>query len=123
MNDDVDSQLAIIQAGVWDEAVFTTYALSLTFFESCLLPALRHARCEKATIFADVDGYRSTLMERRSVSAGREYLVVPVQVERGIFHPKCTYLYGKERDALLIGSGNLTFCVFHVIVTGDFTKA
>lgn len=109
MGEELDSQLAVIQSGEWQEAVFTTYALSLTFFESCLLPALRHARCEKATILTDTDGYRSSLMERRSASAGREYAVVPVQVGNGIFHPKCTYLYGEQRDALLIGSGNLTF--------------
>lgn len=109
LSEELDSQLAVIESGEWREAVFTTYALSLTFFESCLLPALRRARCEKATIFTDVDGYRSSLMERRSASAGREYLVVPVEVGSGIFHPKCTYLVGDKKDALLIGSGNLTF--------------
>jgi len=109
VENELDSQLAVIQAGQWQEAVFTTYALSLTFFESCLLPALRKARCEKATIFTDIDGYRSSLMERRSASAGREYAVVPVQVGTGIFHPKCTYLFGEAFDALLVGSGNVTF--------------
>jgi hypothetical protein len=109
MSEELDSQLSVIRAGQWQEVVFTTYALSLTFFESCLLPALRHARCEKATIFVDLDGYRASLMERRSASAGREYAVVPIQVVGGIFHPKCSYFYGDERDALLIGSGNLTF--------------
>ena len=93
----------------WKRAFFTTYALSLTFFESYLFPQLRKAGCERVTIFVDSDGYRASLMELRSRAIGQEYSVIPIQCAHGIFHPKITYLWGEEEDLLLIGSGNLTF--------------
>lgn len=94
----------------WQRALFTTYALSLAFFESYLLPHLRRTQCAHVTVLADVDGYRSSLMERRSQSVGQEYALVPVRSSaNGIFHPKVTYLWGEDRDVLLVGSGNLTF--------------
>jgi hypothetical protein len=111
--DTARAQIDVIGCGErWQRALFTTYALSLAFFESYLLPRLRAAQCEHVTILTDVDGYRSSLMERRSQSVGQEYAIVPVQARprhHGIFHPKLTYLWGEARDVLLVGSGNLTF--------------
>lgn len=111
--DTAHAQIDVIGCGErWQRALFTTYALSLAFFESYLLPRLRTAHCEHVTILADVDGYRSSLMERRSQSVGQEYAIAPVQARpphHGIFHPKLTYLWGEARDVLLVGSGNLTF--------------
>jgi hypothetical protein len=105
------SQVDVIAVeGRWQRALFTTYALSLAFFESYLLPHLRRTQCAHVTVLADVDGYRSSLMERRSQSVGQEYALVPVRAKgHGIFHPKVTYLWGESRDVLLVGSGNLTF--------------
>ena len=104
------SQLDFIASGrTWERAYFTTYALSLTFFESYLLPALRKSGCERVTVFVDVDGYRASLMELKSRGVGREYSVIPIRSATGIFHPKITYLWGEEGDILLVGSGNLTF--------------
>ena len=49
-------------------------------------------------------------MEMKSRSIGQEYALIPVECSaNGIFHPKITYLWGKESDLLLVGSGNLTF--------------
>ncbi len=103
------SQLEFISERRWEKALFTTYALSLTFFETYLLPALRKAGCEEITILVDVDGYRSTLMEQRSRHVGQEYSLIPVDVKHGIFHPKTTYLWSPEGDLLMVGSGNVTF--------------
>ena len=104
------SQLDFISSGrAWDRAYFTTYALSLTFFESYLLPSLRKAGCERVTVFVDVDGYRASLMELKSRSVGQEYSLIPIRSTTGIFHPKITYLWGEKEDLLLVGSGNLTF--------------
>ena len=47
-------------------------------------------------------------MERQSLAAGQDYLVVPVSKSAGIFHPKCIYLVGESEDVLLV-DGNLTF--------------
>lgn len=103
------SQLDFIAGRRWERALFTTYALSLTFFETYLLPQLRKAGCEQIFIMVDVDGYRGSLMELKSRHVGQEYSLIPVQCKSGIFHPKVTYLWGAEGDLLMVGSGNLTF--------------
>ena len=99
----------IIAEGNWEQALFTTYALSLTFFESVVLRRLRAAGCREIWILADAEGYRASLMERRSSRVGQEYRLLPVALPRGVFHPKCSYLSGPDGDLLLVGSGNLTF--------------
>ena len=93
----------------WRKALFSTYAMSLTFFETILLPQLRASECENIFVLLDSQGYNNSLIERRSNSAGKEYVLIPVQMKNsGIFHPKLTYLWGDE-DILMVGSGNLTF--------------
>ena len=104
------SQVDFISSGrTWQRAYFTTYALSLTFFESYLLPQLRRAGCERVIVFVDSNGYHASLMELKSQAVGREYSLIPIRPARGIFHPKITYLWGGDGDILLVGSGNLTF--------------
>lgn len=95
----------------WTGALFTTFTLSLTFFETQLLPALRKCGCDSVTVLVDAVGYRDSLMEQRALAVGREYVVVPVQLRTaGIFHPKLVYLQAKQLidDILMVGSGNLT---------------
>jgi hypothetical protein len=100
----------IIANGKWDHALFTTYALSLTFFETHILKAgLIRNGCQTVWVVADVDGYHQTLTERQSARVGQEYHLVPVALPNGVFHPKCIYLSGPNGDMLLVGSGNLTF--------------
>ena len=93
----------------WEKALFTTYALSLTFFESIVLRALREVECREIWVIADAEGYRSSLMERGSHGVGYEYHLVPIGLRNGVFHPKCCYFVGADSDVLAIGSGNLTF--------------
>jgi hypothetical protein len=93
----------------WDTALFTTYALSLSFFESVILHRLREAGCRDIWVLADADGYRASLAERRSAGVGREYRLIPIGLPHGVFHPKCVFLSGSEGSLLLVGSGNLTF--------------
>ena len=100
---------AIIRTRRWQHALFTTYTLSLTFFESIVLRALQSQECADIWVVADADGYRGSLMERRSGRVGQEYRLVPVALPRGVFHAKCAYFSGPDGDLLLVGSGNLTF--------------
>ncbi|MEG3662160.1 hypothetical protein [Celeribacter halophilus] len=98
-----------LEAGQWKHALFTTYALSLSYFESEVLRPLIQAGCDDIWLVADAQGYRASLLERRSMRVGQEYRLVPVGLPNGVFHPKCIYLSSPEQDVLLIGSGNLTF--------------
>jgi hypothetical protein len=104
-----DSLGEVLKAGRWERALFTTYSLSLTFFESIILRALREAECSEIWVVADADGYRSSLMERGSSGVGHEYRLVPIGLRNGVFHAKCCYLAGPDGDLLLVGSGSLTF--------------
>lgn len=103
------SVLDVIDGGKWERALFTTYALSLSFFESILLRSLRRVGCQETWVITDVQGYRDSLIERRSQGVGQEFRLVPVSLKEGVFHPKCIYLAGGTFDVLLVGSGNLTF--------------
>ena len=99
----------ILSARRWQSALFTTYAFSISFFESVVFRALTHrSPCEEICVIVDTDGYSSSLMERGATRVGRDYTLVPV-LAPGVFHPKCTYLSGLDGDLLLVGSGNLTF--------------
>jgi hypothetical protein len=99
----------LISQQPWERALFGTFALSLTFFESMLLRELRKSGCKEIVIVTDINGYRQSLMERRSRAIGQEYRLIPVSLPKGIFHPKFCYLQGERNDLLAIGSGNLTF--------------
>ena len=104
-----ESLAEVLQTRAWNRALFTTYSLSLTFFESVILRLLRQSGCREIWVVADAQGYQSSLMERRSHGVGHEYRLVPLALPHGVFHPKCCYLEGTEGDLLAVGSGNLTF--------------
>lgn len=102
------SQLDLIRSHPWRRVAFTTYALSLAFFEAVVLDALLRGRGRHALILADVEGVRASLGELGARGAGRDYGVEPVAVSHGVFHPKITVLSGEDCH-LMVGSGNLTF--------------
>lgn len=99
----------IINSRRWHDALFTTFPLSLSYFESMLLGDLRRQDCSNIWIVTDQFGYKNALSERQSRHVGQDYRVVPVKLENGVFHPKVIYLSSDEGDVLVVGSGNLTF--------------
>jgi len=109
MDDASPSISEILQRSAWKHALFTTYTLSLSYFESEILPSLIRGGCSDIWLIADAEGYRSSLLERRSMRVGHEYRLIPVALPDGVFHAKSIYLSGDEGDLLLVGSGNVTF--------------
>ena len=105
----VPAPIELLGGEPWTSAFFTTYALSLTFFEAVVLRELRRVGCEEIWIFVDADGYRTSLAERRAFRVGQEYRVIPIAMPKGVFHPKCTFLASAKTELLLVGSGNITF--------------
>lgn len=99
----------LVQARPWRKAVFTTYALSLSFFESVVLDGLVRGRTAETLILADAEGVRAGLSEQGAQRAGRDYELEPVVVDRGVFHPKISVFADKDDGHLIVGSGNLTF--------------
>lgn len=100
----------LIAASSWTRAAFTTYALSLSFFEAVILDALVRGRAGGALILSDPEGIRAALSEEGARRVGRDYEIAPVvRKGPGIFHPKVSVLAQKDDAHLLVGSGNLTF--------------
>ena len=101
----------LIEGGKWKRALFTSFTLSLTYFESYLLPRLRRCGCRTIDIYVDAMGHRDSLIEQHSSGAGRDYTPVPVAFRGGIFHPKLIHLWAEEGilDYLIVSSGNLTY--------------
>ena len=98
-----------LSAARWKHALFTTYVLSLSYFESEVLRPLLQQGCDDVWLVCDARGYRSSLLERRSMRVGQEYRIVPVALPNGVFHPKCIHLVSDVEQVLLVGSGNVTF--------------
>ena len=105
----VFSPLHLIRAHEWSHSFFTTYALSLAFFEGVVLDALIRQNVEHTVVLADVAGVRAALAEYGSRCAGRAYEIEPVAVDHGCFHPKLMALTSKTEGHLVVGSNNLTF--------------
>jgi hypothetical protein len=100
----------IVSSRRWDHVLFTTYSLSLSFFEAHLLrTGLKKNGCGDIWVVVDADGYSDSLAEKQATSVGQDYHLVPVALPSGVFHPKCVYLSGPDGDVLVVGSGNLTF--------------
>lgn len=57
------SALDLIQAHRWSNAFFTTYALSLSFFEAVVLDGLVRQNVERTLILADVTGVSAAVAE------------------------------------------------------------
>lgn len=101
--------LDLVSADAWHRVTFTTYALSLSFFEAIVLDRLIRGGGRQAVILADVEGVRASLGEQGAQRVGKDYEVEPVAVTSGVFHPKVCVFAGREDCHLLVGSGNLTF--------------
>lgn len=106
-------------------AVFTTFTLSLTFFETYLLRSLERAGCRDVVVLADPIGVADAAHERLARGPGVAYALEPVRLPGGAFHPKIAVLWSGERILLAVGSGNLTFSgmlrnieVWDVLVSG-----
>ena len=93
----------------WRQAAFTTYSLSLSFFEAVVLDALVRGGGPRPLILSDVAGVQAALMEQGARRAGRDYQVEPISVTGGVFHAKISAFTTDDDCHLLIGSGNLTF--------------
>jgi len=86
----------------------TTYTISVAFFESVVFPSLDRSKLRKCLLLCDRIGFQRATSEAIALRAAtREYMVAAVPTASR-FHPKVWLLLGKERLALLVGSGNLT---------------
>lgn len=107
-------------------AVFTTFTLSLTWFETHLLRALERQGGRRIAVLADPMGVQQSLKEGLAAGPGLRYALEPVSMPSGFFHPKVALVWGPERIVLAVGSGNLTMTgmqrnaeLWEVLVAGE----
>ena len=101
--------IELVTAAPWRRVAFTTYALSLSFFEAVVLDAMIRGGARNAIIFADPVGIQTALSVHGARRVGREYDVEPVACLTGAFHPKIGVFSNDDDCHVTIGSGNLTF--------------
>lgn len=101
--------IGLLAAHPWQRVTCTTFSLSLSFFEAIILDGLVRGKSSDAVILSDVHGVRASLAERGAQRVGKDYLLEPVEVSGGVFHPKVTVLSSSTECHILVGSGNLTF--------------
>src|SRR3954470_8638463 len=87
------SPYEILASEKWHSALFTTFSVSLSFFEAVPLHALRARGARSIGILTDIVGYRASLSEAGVADAGRTYDLVPLRLSTGFFfHPKIMLL-------------------------------
>lgn len=101
--------LNLVDAAPWRETVFTTYSLSLSFFEAVVLDRLVRGGGRNALILSDPEGVRAGLSEQGARRIGRDYELEPISCSTGVFHAKVNAFFHETDCHLLVGSGNLTF--------------
>lgn len=93
----------------WTSALFTTYSLSLSFLEAVPLAAVSKT-FKNLKVLTDLQGYLSSLSDVGAISVGRDYDLVPIKVDGGVFHPKISLLADESGNVrATVGSGNLSF--------------
>jgi len=94
-------------------ALFTTYTLSLAWFEAYMLRSLERSGATRILVLADPTGVNGTLSEGLVTGPGIRYDLEPVDAPNGAFHSKIALLWSRERLLLAVGSGNLTYAGMH----------
>ena len=101
--------LDLAKSAPWNSVLFTTYSLSLSFFEAVVIDALIRGGARNPTILSDPEGVRAGLSELGARLVGRDYELLPVERIGGVFHPKLSVFLNDSDAHLLVGSGNVTF--------------
>ena len=89
-------------------AIFTTFTLSLAWFEVYLLRHLERNGARRIAVLADPTGIQHSLREGLACGPGLRYALEPVRLPHGFFHPKVAIVWGRGKAAIAVGSGNLT---------------
>lgn len=90
-------------------ALFTSFAFSIAWFESVVLPALRAVGCEQIDLLVDARDASVSTEEAASLYAGKTYRIIPIYFAgTAVFHPKLSYFETEHNDCLVVSSANLT---------------
>lgn len=90
-------------------AFLATYQFDPVFFERVLLRTRPFKTARRILVLVDHREWTKTLVNRLPVSlVNTRYLVVPILVPKGVFHPKLFTFLSEDSATLICGSCNLT---------------
>lgn len=104
--------VASLLSGMPAELVLmSTYNFEPDFFERRILRSATLAKARRIAILMDADQWRHLQSEGSNARwLNSKYLVVPIRVKQGVFHPKLTLVVRDTGCHVLCGSGNLSRC-------------
>lgn len=88
-----------------------TYNIDLNFFESIVLDRLVSVGTTNILVCCDPIPLQKSLLRISSHlrSLGRQFILQPIKLGNGAFHPKVYLKIGQSSAKVFVGSGNLTF--------------
>lgn len=96
----------------YDHAVICTFTFDPSFFEEyCLEKFSALSNNGNISVLVDSGIYKKAILSPESLKpkkANLRYLLHPVSISRGVFHPKITLLASEKKGRLIIGSSNFT---------------
>jgi HKD family nuclease len=87
--------------------LLSTYSFDPIFFDGYLMDKLRKNNSAKVVVLVDADTYKSRYDEFTS-KTGVEYLLIPVEMKNGVFHPKVSLFFSEDGATTYVSSANLT---------------
>lgn len=89
--------------------LLSTYSFDPIFFDAYLMDKLRKNNGAKIVVLVDADTHRSKYGDFTS-RTGREYLLIPVDSQSAVFHPKVSLFFSEreEKATTYVSSANLT---------------
>jgi len=93
-----------------DYIILTTFCFDPYFFDKYLFHKIR-ANNPEAEVLVLIDGEQYTQsLEKFTTETGRSYHLIPIYVDRGVFHPKVSLFVSKRKKeaTIYVASSNLT---------------
>lgn len=94
----------------YHSCIITCFSFDFTYFEERVLPVFRASNIRNVNVFVDGRSLETSqeMLTGKEFSFQKNYSLIPVYNEKGVFHPKIIFLAGYHEGLLIIGSGNIT---------------
>ena len=80
----------------YHSCIITCYSFDFTYFEERVLPVFRASNIRNVNVFVDGNSLESSqeMLTGKEFSFQKNYSLIPVYNEKGVFHPKIILLTG-----------------------------
>ncbi len=94
----------------YHSCIITCFSFDFTYFEERVLPVFRASNIRNVNVFVDGRSLETSqeMLTGKEFSFQKNYSLIPVYNDKGVFHPKIIFLAGYHEGLLIIGSGNIT---------------